>query len=133
MKQKQFLNLATAEEAEKRFWEAVMPSPCGEEQVTLQDARGRVLSRDVIARHNVPYFDRSNFDGYAVRAEDTFGSQETAPVCLSLNPEILACGVVPQNSVTKGTATMIATGGVCLLYTSPSPRDQRGSRMPSSA
>ena len=112
MKQKQFLNLATAEEAEKRFWEAVMPRPCGEEQVSLQDARGRVLSRDVIARHNVPYFDRSNFDGYAVRAEDTFGAQETAPVCLSLNSEVLACGVVPQNSVTKGTATMIATGGV---------------------
>ena len=112
MKQKQFLNLATAEEAEKRFWQAVMPRPCGEEQVSLQDARGRVLSRDVIARHNVPYFDRSNFDGYAVRAEDTFGALETAPVCLSLNPEVLACGVVPQNSVAKGTATMIATGGV---------------------
>ena len=112
MKQKQFLNLATAEEAEKRFWEAVMPRPCGEEQVSLQDARGRVLARDVIARYNVPYFDRSNFDGYAVRAEDTFGAQETAPVCLSLNSEVLACGVVPQNSVTKGTATMIATGGV---------------------
>ena len=112
MKQKQFLNLATAEEAEKIFWRAVMPKPCGEEQVSLQDARGRVLSRDVIARHNVPFFDRSNFDGYAVRAEDTFGAQETAPVCLSLNPEILACGVVPQNSVNKRTATTIATGGV---------------------
>ncbi len=112
MKQKQFLNLATAEEAEKRFWQAIMPKTCGEAQVGLQDARGRVLSRDVIARHNVPYFDRSNFDGYAVRAEDTFGAQETAPVCLSLNPEVLACGVEPKNSVAKGTATMIATGGV---------------------
>ena len=112
MKQKQFLDLATAEEAEKRFCKAVMPRPCGEEQIRLTDSRGRVLARDVIARHNVPYFDRSNFDGYAVRAEDTFGALETAPVCLSLNSEILACGVVPQNSVTKGTATMIATGGV---------------------
>ncbi len=112
MKQKQFLDLATAEEAEKRFFKAVMPRPCGEEQIRLTDSRGRVLARDVIARHNVPYFDRSNFDGYAVRAEDTFGAMETAPICLSLNSEILACGVVPQNSVTKGTTTMIATGGV---------------------
>lgn len=112
MKQKQFLNLATAEEAEKRFWEAVMPKPCSEEQISLYNSRGRVLAREVIARHNVPYFDRSNFDGYAVRAKDTFGAQENAPVCLSLNSEILACGVVPQNSVTTGTATMIATGGV---------------------
>ena len=112
MKQKQFLNLATSEEAEKRFLETVMPRPCGEEEISLHDSLGRVLARDVIARHNVPYFDRSNFDGYAVRAEDTFGAQETAPVCLSLNQEILACGVVPQNSVAKETATIIATGGV---------------------
>ncbi len=112
MEQKQFLNLSTAEEAEKRFWSAVMPNTCGEEQVCLHQALRRVLARDVIARHNVPYFDRSNFDGYAVHAEDTFGAKETAPVCLSLNTEVLACGVVPQNSVTRGTATMIATGGV---------------------
>ena len=112
MEQKQFLNLSTAEEAEKRFWNAVKPNTCGEEQVSLRLALRRVLARDVIARYNVPYFDRSNFDGYAVHAEDTFGAQETAPVCLSLNTEVLACGVVPQNSVTRGTATMIATGGV---------------------
>ena len=97
MKQKQFLNLATSEEAEKRFWETVMPKPCGEEEINLHDSLRRVLARDVIARHNVPYFDRSNFDGYAVRAEDTFGAQETAPVRLSLNREVLSSGVVPQN------------------------------------
>ncbi|MBS1254616.1 MAG: Molybdopterin molybdenumtransferase 2 [Deltaproteobacteria bacterium] len=112
MKQQQFLNLSTAEEAEERFWRAVMPEPCGEEQVPLEEARERVLSRDVVARHNVPYFDRSNFDGYAVRAEDTFGAQETAPICLKLNPEVLACGVEPQNSIDAGTATTISTGGV---------------------
>ena len=39
---------------------------------------------------------------------------------------LLACILVP-------VATVIAAGGICLLYTSPSPRDQRGSRMPSSA
>jgi len=33
MKQQQFLNLATAEEAEARFWEAVQPQPLGEELV----------------------------------------------------------------------------------------------------
>ena len=112
MKQQQFLNLATAEEAEERFWEAVHPQPLGEELVLLEDAHGRILSGDIVARHNVPYFDRSNFDGFALRAEDTFGAQETAPVLLTLNPEILACGVVPQEDVAPGTATTISTGGV---------------------
>ena len=77
MKQQQFLNLSTAEEAEDRFWQAVQPQPCGEEQILLENTRERILSRNVIAQHNVPFFDRSNFDGYAVRAEDTFGAQET--------------------------------------------------------
>jgi len=112
MKQQQFLNLATAEEAEERFWEAVHPQPLGEELVLLEDAHGRILAGDIVARHNVPYFDRSNFDGFALRAEDTFGAQETAPVLLTLNPEILACGVVPQEDVAPGTATTISTGGV---------------------
>ena len=112
MKQQQFLNLATAEEAEKRFWEAVKPKPLGEELVLLENARGRILAVDVLARHNVPYFDRSNFDGFALRAEDTFGAQETAPVLLTLNPEVLSSGVVPQEEVARGTATTIATGGV---------------------
>lgn len=112
MKQQQFLNLATAEEAEERFWEAVQPQPLGEELVMLEDAHGRILACDIVARHNVPYFDRSNFDGFALRAEDTFGAQETAPILLTLNPEILACGVVPQEDVAPGTATTISTGGV---------------------
>ena len=112
MKQRQFLNLVTAEEAEERFWEAVQPQPLGEELVMLEDAHGRILACDIVARHNVPYFDRSNFDGFALRSEDTFGAQETAPVLLTLNPEILACGVVPQEDVAPGTATTISTGGV---------------------
>ena len=112
MKQQQFLNLVTAEEAEERFWEAVQPQPLGYELVMLEDAHGRILACDIVARHNVPYFDRSNFDGFALRVEDTFGAQETAPVLLTLNPEILACGVVPQEDVTPGTATTISTGGV---------------------
>ena len=60
MKQEQFLNLASAEEALKKFRDAVNPAPLGEEQILLKEARGRVLSRDVIASINVPFYDRSN-------------------------------------------------------------------------
>jgi len=112
MKQQQFLNLASSEEAELRFWNAVQPQPLGKELVLLKFALGRILADDVFARHNVPYFDRSNFDGFAVRAEDTFDAQETSPIYLSLNHEILSCGVVPKETLLPGTATTIATGGV---------------------
>ena len=45
--------------------------PLGAEQVSLHDARGRVLAAPLIARRNQPPFDVSSMDGYAVRAEDT--------------------------------------------------------------
>ena len=112
MKQSQFLKLATAEEAQTRFWEAIRPAPLGEEKIALTEALHRILSRDVVAKHNVPFFDRSSFDGFAVQAEDTFGAEETAPRFLQLNDELLASGVVPQRVVQQGTATPISTGGV---------------------
>lgn len=112
MKQNQFLQLATAEEAEARFWEVVKPAPVGEEKISLEAALHRVLSRDVISQLNVPFFDRSSFDGFAVQAEDTFGAEETAAILLTLNDEILASGVPPRIIVKQGTLTPIATGGV---------------------
>jgi molybdopterin molybdotransferase len=42
----------------------------GECQIALLDAVGRVLSRDIEAPFNLPPFDRSPLDGYAVRAQD---------------------------------------------------------------
>ncbi len=41
----------------------------------------------------------SNLDGFAVRAEDTFGAAEETPRGLRLNPEELATGVVPRREV----------------------------------
>ncbi|HEX7925974.1 MAG TPA: molybdopterin biosynthesis protein [bacterium] len=112
MKQEQFLTVVTAEEAHRIFREAVRPAPLGEEYVRLEDALGRVVSRDIVSRIDVPFFDRSNVDGFAVRAQDTFGAEETAPVTLKLTGEVLHTSVVPQREVTVGTGTTIATGGV---------------------
>ena len=112
MEQKQFLDLTTAEEAERKFRQEIQPAPVGEEEISLAESINRVLSRDVIASLNVPFFDRSNFDGYAVKAAETFGAEETAPIHLALNTEILASGVTPKDEVKPGTATSIATGGV---------------------
>jgi putative molybdopterin biosynthesis protein len=70
------------------------------------------LAEDVRATVDVPGFDRSNMDGFAVRAADTFGASEEEPVRLRLNDEILATGILPGTEVKEGTATTIATGGM---------------------
>ncbi len=71
-----------------------------------------MLSRDVHSPVNVPSFDRSNFDGFAVQAKDTHGVNEESPVELTLLDQSIAAGVVPSQSVTQNTAMAIATGGV---------------------
>nr|NIR61255.1 molybdopterin biosynthesis protein [Gammaproteobacteria bacterium] len=112
MKQNQFLSVKTAEEAQAIFHEAVRPQPLGTQEVPLAEALGRVLADNVISRIDVPFFDRSNVDGYAVRAEDTFGAEETEPVTLQVTDEMIHTSVVPKIEVRSGMATPIATGGV---------------------
>jgi putative molybdopterin biosynthesis protein len=112
MQQDQFLDVIDRDEAERRFRAALDLRPLEAEDVPLAQALHRVLARDVVAPLDVPSFDRSNVDGFAVRAEDTFGASEDRPRSLRLNAEILATGFVPRQAVAAGTATAIATGAV---------------------
>jgi putative molybdopterin biosynthesis protein len=78
----------------------------------LNAALARVLADDVVAPVDAPPFDRANVDGFAVRAADTAGASDAAPRRLTLDAEVIACGVAPAVEVMPGTATAIATGGV---------------------
>src|SRR5690242_2194816 len=111
-RQEQFLEVVSAEEARARFEEHLDLTPLAAETVTLADARTRVLAENVVAAVDVPPFDRSNVDGFAVRAADTAGASDGNPKVLSLNAEVIACGYAPSNTVGSGTCTAIATGGV---------------------
>lgn len=112
MSQDQFLEVIDRDEAERRFRAVVDFRPLGTEEVPLAEALGRVLATDVTAPVDVPAFDRSNYDGYAVRAADTYGAGEESPRRLRLLGEVVATGIVPRSSVTPGTAVGIATGGM---------------------
>ncbi|HSF29565.1 MAG TPA: molybdopterin biosynthesis protein [Candidatus Tectomicrobia bacterium] len=112
MKQEQFLHVLTKEEAEAIFHQHIAIAPLGEEGMPLEHCLGRVLSRDIVAAVDVPFFNRSNVDGFAVVAADTFGVDEESPAALSLTPEHLSPGVVPGQEVQAGVATIIATGAI---------------------
>ena len=111
-RQEQFLEVVSAEEARSRFEKHLLLKPFAAENVKLADSRGRVLANDVIAAVDAPPFDRSNVDGFAVRAVDTSGASDGNPKVLTLNPEVIACGHMPVETVAAGTCTAIATGGV---------------------
>lgn len=111
MRQDQFLTVVSREEAQARFDAALKPAPLGREIVSLAEALGRVLADAVAAPIDVPPFDRSTVDGFAVRSMDVRIASDAAPVRFSLTPERIACGVLPRLPVGPGVATTIATGG----------------------
>jgi putative molybdopterin biosynthesis protein len=111
-RQEQFLEVVSADEARRRFEARVDRTPLAAESAPLAAALTRVLAADVIAAVDAPPFDRSNVDGFAVRAADTAGASDGARKRFVLNTEVIACGVEPAIEVASGTATAIATGGV---------------------
>jgi putative molybdopterin biosynthesis protein len=110
-RQEQFLEVVTPAEARRRFEGAIDLPPLPSEAATLAQALGRVLAEDLAAPCDVPGFDRSGVDGFAVRAADTTGAGERSPRRLMLNAELIACGHPPVLEVASGTASAIATGG----------------------
>lgn len=83
--------------------------PVETEYIPLSECGGRILARDLIAQENVPAFDRSPYDGYAVCAEDTAFAAKERPVTLRILEEVPA-GAVPTQAVVPGTATKVLTG-----------------------
>jgi putative molybdopterin biosynthesis protein len=109
--QDQFLTILTREEALARFEAALFPRAMPAEARLLAAALGYPLARDIVAEIDVPPFDRSNVDGFAVRSPDLASASEASPVRFVLNDEVIACGTAPSRPVLAGTATSIATGG----------------------
>lgn len=79
------------------------------EEITLWDAGGRVLAKDIYAEHDQPPFPRSPLDGYAVRSADISTASKDQPVRLRVLEEVDA-GHVGSKCVEPGTAVRIMTG-----------------------
>jgi molybdopterin molybdotransferase len=79
------------------------------ETVPLHKANRRYLAEDLIADHDVPPFDRSPYDGFAVRSGDTANGSQDNPIELEVIEEIGA-GSVSTKKVHQGQAVRIMTG-----------------------
>jgi molybdenum cofactor synthesis domain-containing protein len=79
------------------------------ERVAIRDAGGRVIAAPPAATVDVPPFDRAAMDGFAVRAQDTFGAGKYDPKVLRV-VETVYTGQVPTRAVGPGEAAEIATG-----------------------
>ena len=82
----------------------------GRELVSLGEAMGRCVAEDIAATEYVPDFDRSTVDGYAVRAQDTFGCTDAIPAILPLQGEVFM-GQGAAFSLNPGECVAVPTGG----------------------
>ncbi len=104
-----FRKLLTFEEAKALIQETLKPKPLGTEQIPLLEAHNRVLAGDAVSTLEIPPFSRSTVDGYAVKYQDTFGSDENSPIRLKV-AGFVAIGEQPKINVLKGEAAEIVTG-----------------------
>jgi molybdopterin molybdotransferase len=79
--------------------------------VSLDDALGRICAKDIIAPEDLPPYPRSTMDGYAVRANDTFGASEGLPAYLAISGNV-QMGEYPETGPSAGSCYSIATGGI---------------------
>lgn len=97
----------TLERAQQILMDLVTPQ--GETCVSLFEAAGRILSQDITAEKNIPAFDRSPLDGYAMRADDITAATLANPVSLRVIEEIPA-GYVAAQRLSAGTTIKVMTG-----------------------
>ncbi len=79
--------------------------------IAIEDSLGFVCAEDVVSGEDLPQFARSTVDGYAVKAEDTFGATEGMPAYIGLAGEIMM-GEMPAFALAKSFAAKIPTGGM---------------------
>ena len=95
------------EEAQTLLLERV--SPAKEGYISLFEAAGRVLSQDIRTNENLPPFNKSPLDGYALQAKDTEKAELLRPVLLDVIEEVRA-GYMPKKEITSGTTIKVMTG-----------------------
>ncbi|MFX1394264.1 MAG: gephyrin-like molybdotransferase Glp [Promethearchaeota archaeon] len=102
-----FSKLTFLEDALKKLFSHIKVSPI--EVININDSLNRILAKDIISEIDVPPFDKSAMDGYAVIGEDTFGASQKSPKNLKLIGSI-EIGESTDKKINKGEAIRISTG-----------------------
>lgn len=98
-------------QAREKLKKAIQGLEVKVQELPVEDALGKVMAEDVHAEEDVPGFDRSTVDGYAVRSADTSGASENLPTILQVTGEV-EMGCAPTHGIGPGECMYIPTGGM---------------------
>jgi molybdopterin molybdotransferase len=109
---KGFQKLTLTDTALKTWFDSLQFKKPAAVNLPLNEALGRVLAEDVVAEEDLPRFDRSAVDGYALKAENTVGASQFKPVILRLtDTEEVSTKQAKQvwtgNPIPKGANTVV--------------------------
>ena len=99
--------MISIEEAKRLIWDET--PVLKKEKIEIIDSLGRVIAEDIISDFDIPPFDRSAMDGFAILSDDTFSASKENPVLLEVIGEIKA-GDFKNFKIEKGNAISIMTG-----------------------
>ncbi|MGQ9759581.1 MAG: molybdopterin molybdotransferase MoeA [Candidatus Methanomethylicaceae archaeon] len=108
LRKKGFEELKSVRDATELIMRLCGSKDLGSEKVFIKEACGRVLAEDVISKSNVPPFDRSAVDGFAVRSQETFSASPSNPAFFTLKGTIAAG--LDSGEVREGECYEIYTG-----------------------
>ncbi|SNT21178.1 molybdopterin molybdochelatase [Anaerovirgula multivorans] len=107
----ELLNTLTMKEAQQKLKEYFEDIRLEQEEISILDALDRIIWQDVYSTINVPEFNRSTVDGYAVISKDTFGASESLPSFLKNVGEV-EMGAPTKITLRSGECCYVPTGGM---------------------
>jgi molybdopterin molybdotransferase len=97
-------------DAQKRLLEAIRSNIMPREKVSLQDTVGRVLAQEAISSINIPDYDKTFIDGYAINTSDTKGASTAKPAVFKVVGKLFPADYPTSIEVTRGKTVYVACG-----------------------
>lgn len=107
----EFFNVVSVDKAKQILSDEFEDIKLGNEIVSIKEALQRYLGKDIIAEYNIPEFNRSTVDGYAILVEDSHGASEAVPSVLTITGEV-KMGEFTDKKIKPGQAIYVPTGGM---------------------
>jgi len=107
----EFFNVVSIRDAGRKILDNFKDYDFEVEEVSILEATDRILAEDIVSDINVPEFNRSTVDGYAIKSEDSHGASESVPSLLNIIGEV-KIGEVPHKAIRSGEAMYIPTGAM---------------------
>lgn len=110
------LNVDTVAGAKSKIDHHFHDIKLSQKEIDTYESLGRVSAEDILSPYNLPEFNRSTVDGYAVMAKGTFGASDSLPVFLELIG-MVDMGQETDLTILPGKAVYVPTGGMLPLGT----------------